>query len=306
MTDIRERVVELRRGRPALGFVRASLLLFCALMAYAWLAGGLSPGDLFTAERANNLARFASEIVPYPLQQRGELDAGVLAAWIRERLGGERTAAVSVTLAISIAAIVLAAIVGGALSVPAARTHATPEGLLARAARRPAAARTLRAGIVLTTRALLVFLRAVPEYVWAFLLIAIFGFSAWPAVLALAIHNAGILGKLTAETIENCDFRPARALRGLGAGRAQSLFVAIVPEIAGRFLLYFFYRWETCVREATVLGMLGVVSLGSLIRDARAANFYDEMVFYVLVGALLVLAGDGLSGIARGLVRRGG
>ena len=51
---------------------------------------------------------------------------------------------------------------------------------------------------------------------------------------------------------------PLRALRGMGAGRRQIVLTALWPISLGRLLLYFFYRWETCVREATVLGMLGV------------------------------------------------
>ena len=95
----------------------------------------------------------------------------------------------------------------------------------------------------------------------------------------------------------------ARALAAAGASRSQTA-AAVFPSLLPRLLLYFFYRWETCVREATVLGMLGVLSLGSLIRDARAGNLYDELFFYVLLGALMVLAGDLLSALARGLVRR--
>ena len=79
---------------------------------------------------------------------------------------------------------------------------------------------------------------------------------------------------------------------------------AIVPAGLPRFLLYFFYRWETCVREATVLGMLGMASLGYLILDARAGNRYDEMLFYVLLGVGLVLAGDLVSAAVRRVVRR--
>ena len=77
----------------------------------------------------------------------------------------------------------------------------------------------LLAGAVGLTRALLIFVRAVPEYVWAFLLVKMFGFGAWPAVLALALHNSGILRKLMAETVENVEAGPAKALRGLGATR---------------------------------------------------------------------------------------
>jgi ABC-type phosphate/phosphonate transport system permease subunit len=58
------------------------------------------------------------------------------------------------------------------------------------------------------------------------------------------------------------------------------------------------------VREATVLGMLGIVSLGYWIQDARARQQYDTMLFLVLIGAALVLAGDLASTLARRWVRR--
>jgi len=130
------------------------------------------------------------------------------------------------------------------------------------------------------------------------------GPSAWPAVLALAIHNSGILGKLGAETIENLDPRTLRALRQLGCTRSQIAGAAVLPMFLGRFLLYFFYRFETCVREATVLGMLGVASLGYWIQDSRTRQFYDEMLFFVVLGASIVLVADLVSVLARWLVRR--
>ncbi|HRV82758.1 MAG TPA: ABC transporter permease, partial [Planctomycetota bacterium] len=68
---------------------------------------------------------------------------------------------------------------------------------------------------------------------------------------------------------------------------------------------FFFYRFETCVREATVLGMLGVVSLGYHIREMRARQFYDEMLVLVVLGGLLVLAADLVSGLLRHRLRRG-
>src|SRR6185436_20960374 len=158
--------------------------------------------------------------------------------------------------------------------------------------------------LVALARAFLVFLRAIPEYVWAFLFLAMLGPSAWPAVLALAIHNSGILGKLGAETIENLESPPLRSLAWLGARRAQIGFAAVAPLGLTRFLLYFFYRFETCVREATVLGLLGVVSLGYWIQDARARHWYDEMLFFVALGAGIVLLADVLSALARAVLRR--
>ena len=64
----------------------------------------------------------------------------------------------------------------------------------------------------------------------------------------------------------------------------------------------FFYRFETCVREATVLGMLGVVSLGYFVKEARTRHFYDEMLLLVAFGGGIVLLADLLSYLVRGWV----
>lgn len=53
----------------------------------------------------------------------------------------------------------------------------------------------------------------------------------------------------------------------------------------GKWLLYFFYRWESCIREATVLGMLGISSLGFWVRETRARDWHDEMLLFVLLGS---------------------
>ncbi|MDH3592972.1 MAG: ABC transporter permease subunit, partial [Planctomycetota bacterium] len=208
------------------------------------------------------------------------------------------------TVALSIAAICLAGLFGGIASLLAARTLATPEPFLP-GPRRPS--RWMRFGWRFTctgVRILLIFLRAIPEYAWAYLFKAMLGLTAWPAVLALAAHNGGILGRLNAEVVENLDPRTPRAMRALGAGRLQIAATALFPAALNRFLLYFFYRWETCVREATVLGLLGFVSLGWFITDAQVRTKYDEMVLFVLLGSAIILIGDLLSALARGLLRR--
>ena len=92
----------------------------------------------------------------------------------------------------------------------------------------------------------------------------------------------------------------------MGATRSQVALLAATPLSFSRFLLYVFYRFETCVREATVLGMLGVVSLGYWIEDARTKQYYDEMALYLCCGALLVLVVDLLSAVARRALRRHG
>ncbi|MHC5009784.1 MAG: PhnE/PtxC family ABC transporter permease [Planctomycetota bacterium] len=303
----RERIVrDLYRQRPRSRMVRLSAGLLLGLGVTSWWLGDFQIGSLFTAQKASNLRRFLGEVVPRPL--RGEpFDFGVWWQWAGAILDTKGWSATWTTLAISVAAIVLAGLGSLVLCVPAARNFATPEPF-APAGRLPGRARRAAwRAVVVLTRLLLVFLRAIPEYIWAFLLLAVFGPTSWPAVLALAIHNLGILGKLNAETIENVESGPLRALAGLGARRRQIAAVAAFPAVLPRLLLYFFYRWETCVREATVLGMLGIVSLGYYIKfDARPKGRYDEMVFLILLGAAIVIVGDFASAVARRIVRRAG
>jgi phosphonate transport system permease protein len=307
----------LRRERPRSRLVRWSAIAFLVLAAWAWTSGDIQVGDLLNARRLENLERFLREdAVPFPLRGKPS-DLGAYSAWAGELFRDRGLLGSVQTLAISVLAITLAGIGAVVLAPFAARNVAShdpfppPSGPerdavelrgieLVRERRRRRAWSCLSA----STRAFLILLRAIPEYVWAFLLLAILGPNAWPAILALAIHNAGILGKLGAETIENLEAAPLRALRGLGAGRAQVTLAAAAPLALPRFLLYFFYRFETCVREATVLGLLGVVSLGYWIQDARGRHYYDEMLFFVALGAGIVLLGDLTSAAVRSFLRR--
>jgi len=148
----------------------------------------------------------------------------------------------------------------------------------------------------LCTRGIFLITRAIPEYIYAYLLIGLLGISAWPLVIALALHNFGILGRLWGEVMENQSPTAARQLLQSGGSRFQSYLQSTMPEVFNRFLMYLFYRWETCVREATILGMLGFASLGLHINLAR--NFsraYDEMFFYVVLGVIVIFIGDFIS-----------
>ncbi len=289
-----------RTDRP----LRAALVLLAAGIAWAWLSGSWAADDGSAARRAENVRRFLHEITPWPLREGGgwnelrDWTAGLLSS-----AGSGGWLAAWNTLAISVAAIVLSAVVAWCLIPLAARNTARAAPFLPDT--RPASlpVRVAWRGVYLMTRGAFMLMRAIPEYIWAFLLLALVSEPAWAAVLALGLHNAGILGRLGAEIVENADHAAPVALRGLGATRGQILAAGLLPLSLPRFLVYFFYRWETCLREGTVLGILGIATLGRLIKDTRAFDRYDEMMFFVLLGAALVFAGDLVSLIARRVVR---
>lgn len=284
-------VARLKRERPRSLYLRVSAVALAGLAVAAWASGTFEVGDLFTERRAENLRRFLT-VDAVPREVRDAEPGGGLAAfwgWLAPRLSGRNLEAAGSTLALAVVAATLAAAIGLALAPLTARRAG-----LGRAGQ--FVGRAARLACVLA--------RAVPEYVLAFLFGALVPSPAWACVLALALHNGGILGRLYGETVENLDPRPARAWRGLGARPGVTFALAEVPTALPRLLTYFFYRFETCVRESTVLGMLGFVSLGHWIVQERAAGRYDEVLVLVGLGAAIVLAADLVSWALRTLVRR--
>ena len=296
-------VKRLRRAARKNHFLRVSVGLMVAVVAASWAFGGFDVSESLSSRRLANLSRFLGEVRPAPLRGIDSTEAGTL-GWVSRLWTTRGLEATRQTLALSVAAIVLAGAGALVLSLPAARNVAAPEPFDTPGAPQRPAARFAWRALVVATRIVLTFARAVSEYFWAFLLLAVLGRGAWPAVLALALHNAGILGRLGAEVVENVEPAAPRALRALGGTRLQVAVIGVLPLVLPRLLLYFFYRWETCVREATVLGLLGFTSLGYWIADARARDRYDEMVFLIALGAGLVLLGDVASAVTRSFVRR--
>lgn len=306
LDDARWRSIRnLRGARPRSRVLRGSVALLAVWTAYAWLGGDLDLLDFFSSRRLANLERFVgTELWPHALRGAGSswLD---YAGWARERWDERGADATWTTLLIAVAAMSLAGVGAWLLAPLTARNLCAVSPPDARDGPRDARLGALLGLVRWSARGLAVLMRAVPEYILAFLLLAALGAeTAWPAVLALALHNGGILARLTGESLENLDPAPLRALAGVGAGRRGLLLFAAAPMVLGRFLLYFFYRLETCVREATVLGMLGVVSLGYWISDARTRQHYDEMVFLVGLGVVLVLFADLTSVLVRRWLRR--
>jgi phosphonate transport system permease protein len=277
----REQAVEqLWQRRQRSKLVRLTIALAAIATAWAWLFSDITFADLFTEQRLNNWQRFwTKDVVP-------DAPNGI-GVWLAEQMNSYGYKAIFATLAISVVAIFLAGASGMLLSFGAARTIG---GL------QPSRFSPL-------IRIACIVLRAIPEYVLAFLLLAIFGATAWPAILALAIHNAGILGRLGGEVVENLPRRPLQSLDALGATRAQLATNAVFPMGVARYLLYFFYRFETCVREATILGMLGVISIGYYVVEARAHNDYAQMLLLICLGAVLVFIADVVSDAARKILQ---
>lgn len=190
------------------------------------------------------------------------------------------------TLAMSILAIALAAFGGLLLAFPAAHNFFLPGGLLRSHRQRPRAAVAAWLVLLLTRMALLV-CRAIPAPIWALVLLFILFPGLLPGAIALGIHNLGILGRLMAEVIENLDQRPLEALKAQGAPNSLVFLYGVLPLTLPRFLAYVLYRWEVCMRETVIVGLVGAGGLGRLLTEQLSSFDYRGIV--VTLGCFVVL-----------------
>lgn len=158
---------------------------------------------------------------------------------------------------------------------------------------------SFRKALGVITRASYMFSRAVPELIWAMILILIFKPGILPGALALAFHNFGILSKLCAETIEDMETRPSISLALAGATTVQILFYSVLPSIFPRILTYIIYRWEVILRSTVIVGFIGAGGLGMNFKLAMSYFNYSLVTLIMLAYFALVIGSDILSGLAR-------
>jgi phosphonate transport system permease protein len=176
------------------------------------------------------------------------------------------------TMAMSALGTVIAAVLGLTLAVPASRMSSED----------PAWVRS-------PTRCFLNALRAIPELVWAALLLISAGLGPMAGTLALALHTSGVLGRLFAEAMENVPNGPGDALRTQGVGPLRVFFYATMPQVLPQLMSYTLYRWENNIRAAAVLGVVGAGGLGQLL-SFHMGLFQMNKTATILAAMLLMVA----------------
>jgi phosphonate transport system permease protein len=150
-------------------------------------------------------------------------------------------------------------------------------------------------------RGVLNFLRTIPDLALGLLFVAAVGLGAFAGTLALAVHTATVLGKLLSESVENIDEGIVEAIRATGAGYAQTLSFAVLPQILPDLISLTLYRLETNIRAASVLGLIGAGGIGYLMSTSFRTFQYQEAAAIVVVLIALVMLVDYLSSRLRNL-----
>ena len=159
------------------------------------------------------------------------------------------------------------------------------------------------AGIPLFRRSMDI-MRAIPEIVIALVLIFIMGAGPIPAMIAIAIHTSGALGKLFSEVNENCDMKPVDGLASVGALWGQRMWFGVFPQVIQNYFSYALLRFEINIRASAILGFVGAGGIGYDLRNTISwgkGRYDDATAIFMLLFLTIVLV-DQLSSVVRNRV----
>jgi phosphonate transport system permease protein len=177
-------------------------------------------------------------------------------------------------VAFAIAETVQMALIGTTVAV----VLAVPFGLLA--ARNTSPHRVVYQG----TRIVLNIIRAVPDIIYGLMFVAAVGLGPFSGVLALSFGAIGSMGKLYAEAIEAIDPQQVMAVTATGASRAHAFIYGVMPQALPLVASYALLLFETNIRSASVLGIVGAGGVGFVLTKYMALFQY-----HYLVGALILI-----------------
>lgn len=223
------------------------------ILAWAWHGAEIRPLTLF--HDAGNMATFASDFFPPNFHDwRYYLDEMLVTIQI--------------------------ALWGTALAV----VFAIPFGLLS-------AENIAPVWILQPVRRVMDALRAINEMVFAMLFVVAVGLGPFAGVLALFVHTTGILAKLFSEAVEAIDPRPIEGIRATGANVLEEIVFGVIPQVLPLWISYSLYRFESNVRSATVVGMVGAGGIGVVLWEIIRGFYFAETcaVMIIIVVTVSVL-----------------
>jgi len=273
---IREDYTSMTRRKRVYGGIL--LILFVALMVAGFRTADMRNAGSF-ADGWNRIFDYPAEVLTEAREKIGELPANLV----------EFFPALIETLNIAAAATLVGTLGGTFLALMSTRGMA------------------LWPSLIPVFRRISDICRAVPEIVIALVLIFVLGGGPVPAMIAIAIHTAGALGKLFSEVNENASLKPVEGLQSVGANWSQRMYLGVIPQVGPNYVSYALLRFEINIRASAILGFVGAGGLGYELRNAMSwgQGRYDEAAAIFLLLFVTIVAVDQLSGVLRDRLTHG-
>ena len=142
-------------------------------------------------------------------------------------------------------------------------------------------------------------LRSFPELIYAIIFVKVVGPGAFAGVMAIGIHQIGMLGKLFAEEMEKMNEDAVEACRSVGANSVQTMFYARIPQLMPIYSSLILNHFEIGVRSASTLGLVGAGGIGAPLIFAIQARNWDKVSIILLSVIVTVYLLDILTGYIR-------
>lgn len=161
--------------------------------------------------------------------------------------------------------------------------------------------------LIFVFRRIMDIMRAMPEIVIALVLIFLLGGGPVPAMIAIAFHTVGALGKLFSEVNENASLQPIEGLESTGASWGQRMWLGVIPQVAPNYLSYALLRFEINIRASAILGFVGAGGIGYDLRNTMTwgKGKYDEAAAIFLLLFLTIVIVDQASSALRNRLTHG-
>jgi phosphonate transport system permease protein len=134
--------------------------------------------------------------------------------------------------------------------------------------------------------------RAINEVVFAMLFVVSVGLGPFAGVLALWVHTTGVLAKLFSEAVEAIDPQPVEGIRSTGATVIEEVIFGVIPQVLPLWISYSLYRFESNVRSATVLGIVGAGGIGVVLWEMIRGFYFAQTCAIMILIIISVTAID--------------
>jgi phosphonate transport system permease protein len=145
--------------------------------------------------------------------------------------------------------------------------------------------------------------RSIEPILWAIIFSIWVSFGPFSGMLALMIHSIASLAKQFSEITEGVDDGPIEGIEATGAGRLQTVWFAVVPQVVLPFISYTIYRWDTNLRMATILGFVGGGGIGTMLMEYQGQSRWPEVGTIIVVMATVVWLMDAFSSHVRAAIK---
>lgn len=164
-----------------------------------------------------------------------------------------------------------------------------------------AARNLMPAGVSWTARGFIALCRSLHPVIVAILFVKAVGFGALAGALALIVASIGFISKLFGEAVEEIDMKPVEAARAAGGSFMGVMTIAVLPQVAARFIGFGSYQFDSNLRNSTMVGIVGGGGIGAPLFTAYQRFDYDFVLTILLTIIALVLVTEVVSGRARRL-----